>query len=375
MAQYDYLIIGAGLFGAVFAHEMKAHERSVLVVEKRSHIGGNVYTENVDGIEVHSYGAHIFHTNKEAIWNYVNEFAFMRPFVNSPIANYRGELYPLPFNMNTFYALWKVRTPQEAAEKLLEQRAEFADVEPKNLAEQACKLVGRDIYEKLIRGYTEKQWGRKAEELPAFIIKRIPVRLTFDNNYFNDVFQGIPSEGYTTLVRRLLEGVDVRLGVDFFANRYELEKSAEKIVFTGRIDQYFDSCYGSLEYRSLQFEREHLSVENYQGVAVVNYTDAETPYTRIIEHKHFFPVDTSGTIITREYPQAWKEGREPYYPVNDEDNMHRYEQYRKRAEKHCPHLILGGRLGTYRYYNMDQIIEQALECAQREVSDSNFADK
>jgi UDP-galactopyranose mutase len=375
MAQYDYLIIGAGLFGAVFAHEMKAHGRSVLVVEKRSHIGGNVYTENVDGIEVHSYGAHIFHTNKEAIWNYVNKFVFMRPFVNSPIANYRGELYPLPFNMNTFYALWKVRTPQEAAEKLLEQRAEFADVEPKNLAEQACKLVGRDIYEKLIRGYTEKQWGRKAEELPAFIIKRIPVRLTFDNNYFNDIFQGIPSEGYTTLVRRLLEGVDVRLGVDFFANRYELEKSAEKIVFTGRIDQYFDSCYGSLEYRSLQFESEHLSVENYQGVAVVNYTDAEIPYTRIIEHKHFSPVDTSVTIITREYPQAWKEGREPYYPVNDEDNMHRYEQYRKRAEKHCPHLILGGRLGTYRYYNMDQIIEQALECAQREVSDSNFADK
>ena len=375
MAQYDYLIIGAGLFGAVFAHEMKAHGRSVLVVEKRSHIGGNVYTENVDGIEVHSYGAHIFHTNKEAIWNYVNKFVFMRPFVNSPIANYRGELYPLPFNMNTFYALWKVRTPQEAAEKLLEQRAEFADVEPKNLPEQACKLVGRDIYEKLIRGYTEKQWGRKAEELPAFIIKRIPVRLTFDNNYFNDIFQGIPSEGYTTLVRRLLEGVDVRLGVDFFANRYELEKSAEKIVFTGRIDQYFDSCYGSLEYRSLQFESEHLSVENYQGVAVVNYTDAETPYTRIIEHKHFSPVDISVTIITREYPQAWKEGREPYYPVNDEDNMHRYEQYRKRAEKHCPHLILGGRLGTYRYYNMDQIIEQALECAQREVSDLNFSDK
>lgn len=375
MAQYDYLIVGAGLFGAVFAHEMKAHGRSVLVVEKRSHIGGNVYTENVDGIEVHSYGAHIFHTNKEAIWNYVNEFVFMRPFVNSPIANYRGELYPLPFNMNTFYALWKVRTPQEATEKLLEQRAEFADVEPKNLAEQACKLVGRDIYEKLIRGYTEKQWGRKAEELPAFIIKRIPVRLTFDNNYFNDIFQGIPSEGYTTLVRRLLEGVDVRLGVDFFANRCELEKSAEKIVFTGRIDQYFDSCYGSLEYRSLRFESEHLSVENYQGVAVVNYTDAETPYTRIIEHKHFSPVDTSVTIITREYPQAWKEGREPYYPVNDEDNMHRYEKYRKRAEEHCPHLILGGRLGTYRYYNMDQVIEQALECAQREVSDSNFADK
>jgi UDP-galactopyranose mutase len=366
MSQYDYLVVGAGLFGAVFAHEMKERGKRVLVVEKRSHIGGNVYTENMDGIEVHAYGAHIFHTNQKPVWDYVNQFVFMKPFVNAPVANYRGELYSLPFNMNTFYALWKVRTPQEAVEKLAEQRAEFADIEPKNLAEQACKLVGRDIYEKLIRGYTEKQWDRKAEELPAFIIKRIPVRLTFDNNYFNDMFQGIPSEGYTSLVQRLLDGIDVRLNVDFFQERDEIEKLARKVVFTGRIDQYFDSCYGSLEYRSLRFENERLSVENYQGVAVVNYTDAETPYTRIIEHKHFSPVDTGHTIITREYPEDWTEGREPYYPVNDEDNTRRYEEYRKRAEETCSHLILGGRLGTYRYYNMDQIVEQALEAVRME---------
>lgn len=366
MSQYDYLVVGAGLFGAVFAHEMKKRGKRVLVVEKRDHIGGNVYTENIDGIEVHAYGAHIFHTNQKVVWDYVNQFVFMKPFVNSPVANYRGELYSLPFNMNTFYALWKVRTPQEAMDKLAEQRAEFADIEPKNLAEQACKLVGRDIYEKLIRGYTEKQWGRKAEDLPAFIIKRIPVRLTFDNNYFNDTFQGIPSDGYTALVGRMLQGVDVRLNVDFFHERNELESLAKKVVFTGRIDQYFNSCYGSLEYRSLRFENERLSVKNYQGVAVVNYTDAETPYTRIIEHKHFSPVETEHTIITREYPEDWTEVREPYYPINDEDNMHRYEEYRKRAEETCPHLILGGRLGTYRYYNMDQIIEQALEAVRQE---------
>ena len=366
MFLYDYLVVGAGLFGAVFAREMKERGKQVLVVEKRSHIGGNVYTENMDGIEVHTYGAHIFHTNQKTVWDYVNQFVFMKPFVNSPVANYRGELYALPFNMNTFYALWKVRTPQEAMEKLAEQRAEFAHIEPRNLAEQACKLVGRDIYEKLICGYTEKQWGRKAEDLPAFIIKRIPVRLTFDNNYFNDTFQGIPSEGYTALVRRILDGIDVRLNVDFFHERNELESLAKKVVFTGRVDQYFNSCYGSLEYRSLRFENERLSVENYQGVAVVNYTDAETPYTRIIEHKHFSPVNTSHTIITREYPENWIEGREPYYPVNDEDNMRRYEEYRKRAEEMCPHLILGGRLGMYRYYNMDQIVEQALEAVQLE---------
>ncbi len=365
---FDYLVVGAGLFGSVFAHEMKKRGKKVLVLEKRKHIAGNIYTENRAGIEVHCYGAHIFHTSNAALWEYVNRLTFFRPFVNSPVANYRGELYHLPFNMNTFYALWGVKTPAEAKAKLAAQRAEFAGLEPHNLEEQACKLVGRDIYEKLIKGYTEKQWGRKATELPAFIIKRLPVRLTFDDNYFNDTFQGIPEKGYTELVQRLLDGIEVRLETDFFAERARWTSLAAKLVFTGRIDQYFEACYGSLSYRSLRFETEELPEENHQGVAVVNYTAAEIPYTRSIEHKHFGSAHTPTTIISREYPQEWQEGLEPYYPVNDAMNSGLYAKYEALAREHAE-IIFGGRLGTYRYYNMDQVIEQALAAVREECQE------
>ena len=377
--KYNYLVVGAGPFGAVFAHEAHKQGKSVLVIDRRNHVGGNLYCENKDGITIHVYGAHIFHTSLRHVWDYVNQFVEFNHYVNSPIASYKGEIYNLPFNMNTFSKMWNISTPKEAAMIISEQRRVVTG-NPENLEEQAISLVGTDIYEKLIKGYTEKQWGRKCTELPAFIIKRLPVRYTYDNNYFNDPYQGIPKGGYTKMIEHMLDGIEVRLDVDFIKERDDYAVIADKIIYTGSIDEYFGYTYGPLEYRGLKFETKRLEEENHQGVAVVNYTDRTVPYTRIIEHKHF---ETFGeavdknpyTIISKEYSTEWKPGMEPYYPVNDEDNMHRYEQYRKRAEKHCPHLILGGRLGTYRYYNMDQIIEQALECAQREVSDLNFSDK
>ena len=314
---YDYLIVGAGLSGAIFAHEATKRGKKVKVIDKRDHIGGNIYCENIEGINVHKYGAHIFHTSNKKIWDYVNQFAEFNNYINSPVANYKGSLYNLPFNMNTFYAMWGTKTPQEVKDKIAEQTADMKDVEPKNLEEQAIKLIGPDIYEKLIKGYTEKQWGRSATDLPPFIIKRLPVRLTFDNNYFNDRFQGIPIGGYNVIIENMLGDVEVELGVDFFANREELESSAEKVVFTGMIDQYFDYKHGELEYRSLHFEHEVLDEENHQGNAVVNYTEREIPYTRIIEHKHFEYGTQPKTVITREYPADWKRGDEPYYPIND----------------------------------------------------------
>jgi UDP-galactopyranose mutase len=365
LKQYDYLIVGSGLFGSVFAHEMKQLGKRCLVLEKREHIGGNIYTERVEGIDIHKYGPHIFHTNKQEIWDYVNRLTFFKPFVYSPVADFNGELYNLPFNMHTFYQMWGVRTPAEAHAKIAEQQAEFADIEPRNLEEQAMKLVGRDIYEKLIKGYTEKQWGRKCTELPSFIIRRLPVRLTFDNNYFNDMFQGIPLQGYTELIRQLLAGIEVRTGVDFLQDRKTWEAMADKVVFTGRIDQYFEEKYGKLEYRSLRFEEEQLDQENYQGIPVTNYTAASVPYTRITEHKHFTKAESPITVISREYPQDWHEGLEPYYPVNNEQNNVVYGRYEAEAKK-LDTVIFGGRLGTYRYYNMDQIIEQALQAVQEE---------
>ncbi len=364
--RYDYLVVGSGLFGSVFAHEALKKGRRVLVLEKRDHVGGNVYSENISGIDVHKYGPHIFHTSEKKIWEYVNALAFLKPYTYSPIAKYNEELYNLPFNMNTFYQMWRVRTPQEAAQKLEEQKSAFRDLAPQNLEEQALKLVGKDIYEKLIKGYTEKQWGRKAAELPAFIIRRLPVRMTFDNNYFNDVYQGIPEKGYTELIHKLLAGIEVRLRTDFFTERENCLSAAKKIVFTGRIDQFFGHCHGHLQYRSLRFEEEELDVENYQGVAVVNYTSADVPYTRITEHKHFVSKKSKTTVISREYPQEWKEASEPYYPINDEKNNALYERYLLESKK-WPQIIFGGRLATYRYLNMDQVISEALECAEREL--------
>lgn len=364
--QYDYLIVGSGLFGSVFAYEMKKRGKRILLLEKRNHIGGNIYTANVDGIDVHKYGPHIFHTNRKEIWDYVNRLTFMQPFVYSPVANYHDELYNLPFNMNTFCKMWGVNDPAEAQAKIEHQRAEYKDIAPRNLEEQACKLVGKDIYEKLIKGYTEKQWGRKANTLPAFIIRRLPVRFTFDNNYFDDTFQGIPKKGYTEMIRQLLKNIEIRMSVDFLAEKNQWLKLADRIVFTGRIDQYFEECYGPLEYRSLRFEEERIDCENYQGVAVINYTSADVPYTRITEHKHFMKIQSEGTVISREYPQDWTVGKEPYYPVNDEKNGRLYEKYLVAGKKY-PNVIFGGRLGTYRYYNMDQIIEQALEAVKQNV--------
>ena len=364
MAQYDYLIVGAGLYGAVFAHEAKAAGKRVLVIDKRPNIGGNVYTEPVEGIQVHVYGAHIFHTSSKEVWDYVNRFSVFNRFTNSPVANYRGELYSLPFNMYTFNKMWGVVTPEEAAAKIAEQRKEITG-EPKNLEEQAISLVGRDIFEKLVKGYTEKQWGRDCKELPAFIIRRLPVRLTFDNNYFNALYQGIPVGGYTRLVENILDGIEVRLNCDYLENREALDALAEKVLYTGPIDAFYGFCLGTLQYRSVRFETELLDMPNFQGNAAVNYTDRETPWTRIIEHKWFtFGKDENGndlpkTVISREYSVEWKPGDEPYYPVNDERNGALYRAYKDLADRE-EKVVFGGRLGEYKYYDMDQVIAAAL---------------
>lgn len=366
--KYDYLIVGAGLFGAVFAHEAVKAGKTVLVVDKRPHIAGNVYTEDVEGIHVHKYGAHIFHTNNRTVWNYVNQFAEFNRFTNSPVANYHGELYSLPFNMYTFNKMWGVVTPDEAAAKIEEQRKAAGITNPKNLEEQAISLVGTDIYEKLIKGYTEKQWGRPCTELPAFIIKRLPVRLTFDNNYFNALYQGIPVGGYTNIVANMLKGIEVKLNCDYLESKEELDKLADKVVYTGPIDAYFNYDLGPLEYRSVRFETEVLDKPNFQGNAAVNYTDRETPWTRIIEHKWFeFGKDANGndlpkTVISREYSSEWKVGDEPYYPVNDEKNSKLYKEYKALADKEYK-VIFGGRLGEYKYYDMDAVIDSALKLA------------
>ena len=368
---YDYLIIGSGLFGSVFARQAADAGKKVLVIDKRPNIAGNVYTEKVEGINFHKYGAHIFHTNNTEVWNYVNRFATFNRFTNSPVANYKGELYSMPFNMYTFNKMWGVVTPEEAAAKIEEQKKEITG-EPQNLEEQAISLVGRDIYEKLVKGYTEKQWGRDCKELPAFIIKRLPVRLTFDNNYFNALYQGIPVGGYTKLVENLLEGIEVRLNEDYLENKAEWNAMAEKVVYTGAIDAYFGYELGTLEYRSVRFETELLDQENYQGNAAVNYTDRQTPWTRIIEHKWFeFGKDEEGndlpkTIISKEYSSEWKPGDEPYYPVNDEKNGELYQKYKALAEKE-ENIIFGGRLGEYKYYDMDAVIASALECARNQL--------
>ena len=364
MAQYDYLIVGAGLYGAVFAHEAKAAGKRVLVIDKRPNIGGNVYTEPVEGIQVHVYGAHIFHTSSKEVWDYVNRFSVFNRFTNSPVANYRGELYSLPFNMYTFNKMWGVVTPEEAAAKIAEQRKEITG-EPKNLEEQAISLVGRDIFEKLVKGYTEKQWGRDCKELPAFIIRRLPVRLTFDNNYFNALYQGIPVGGYTRLVENMLDGIEVRLNCDYLENRETLDALAEKVLYTGPIDAFYGFCLGTLQYRSVRFETELLDMSNFQGNAAVNYTDRETPWTRIIEHKWFtFGKDENGndlpkTVISREYSAEWKPGDEPYYPVNDERNGALYRAYKDLSDRE-EKVVFGGRLGEYKYYDMDQVIAAAL---------------
>ena len=373
MKTYDYLIVGAGLFGAVFAREMTDAGKRCLVIDKRNHIAGNIYTEEVEGIAVHRYGAHIFHTDDRRIWDYVNRFATFNRYTNSPVAVYRDELYNLPFNMNTFHALWGVRTPSEAKERIERERAPYLSDSPANLEEQALALVGRDIYEKLVRGYTEKQWGRSATELPAFIIRRLPLRFTYDNNYFSDPLQGIPTEGYTEMVRRMLDGVEVRLETDFFADRQGLSSLAEKTVFTGMIDAYYNYVYGTLAYRSLRFETETLDTDNYQGNAVVNYTEREIPYTRIIEHKHFTFGTQPRTVITREYPADWKPGDEPYYPVNDDANNALYAKYAALAERE-KNVIFGGRLGQYRYYDMHKVVAAALEAAERERAEHSSCD-
>ena len=370
--KYDYLIVGTGLYGAVFAREAMKAGKKVLVIDKRQNIAGNVYTEKMKGIHVHIYGAHIFHTNNKKVWEYVNQFAEFNRFTNSPVANYHGELYSLPFNMYTFNKMWGVVTPEEAAAKIEEQKQAAGITEPRNLEEQAISLVGTDIYEKLVKGYTEKQWGRPCTELPAFIIKRLPVRLTFDNNYFNALYQGIPIGGYTQMVANMLEGAEVRLGTDYLKQKAELDALADRVVYTGPIDAYFGYSLGALEYRSVRFETEVLDKPNFQGNAAVNYTDRETPWTRIIEHKWFeFGKDAEGndlpeTVISREYSSEWKPGDEPYYPVNDEKNGVLYEQYRQLAEKES-NIIFGGRLGEYRYYDMDAVIASALEKAEAEL--------
>ena len=365
---YDYLIVGAGLFGAVFAHEAALKGKKVKVIEKRNHIAGNIYTREEEGIQVHQYGAHIFHTSDKEIWDYVNQFADFNRYTNSPVANYKGEIYNLPFNMNTFNKLWGVVTPAEAQAKIDEQRAVLNGKTPENLEEQAISLVGTDIYEKLIKDYTEKQWGKPTTELPAFIIRRLPVRLTYDNNYFNDTYQGIPIGGYTQIVEKMLdhENIDVETNVDFFENKEQYMKDYPKIVFTGMIDEFFDYKLGELEYRSLRFENETLDMENYQGNAVVNYTDAETPYTRIIEHKHFEFGNQAKTIITKEHSKTWEKGDEPYYPVNNDRNNHLYKSYKKLADEQG-NVIFGGRLGHYRYYDMHQVIGAALQCVRNEL--------
>ena len=370
--KYDYLVVGAGLYGAVFAQKAKEAGKNVLVIDKRPNIAGNVYTEEIEGINVHIYGAHIFHTNNKAVWDYITKFAEFNRFTNSPVANYKGELYSLPFNMYTFNKMWGVVTPEEAAAKIEEQKKAAGITEPKNLEEQAISLVGTDIYEKLIKGYTQKQWGRPCTELPSFIIKRLPVRLTFDNNYFNALYQGIPVGGYTKMVANLLEGIEVKLGVDYFDDKEAYDAMADKVIYTGPIDAYFDYKLGTLEYRSVRFETETLDIPNYQGNAAVNYTDSDSPYTRIIEHKWFeFGKDANGndlpkTVISREYSSEWKLGDEPYYPVNDEKNGALYAQYKELADKE-EHIIFGGRLGEYKYYDMDAVIASALDMAAKEL--------
>lgn len=364
---YDYLIVGAGLFGSVFAYEAKKRGKKCLVIDKRNHVAGNIYTENINGINVHKYGAHIFHTSNKYIWDYVNQFAEFNHYINSPVAVYKDELYNLPFNMNTFSKLWGIRTPKEAKAIIQSQIKELNITEPSNLEEQALSLVGKDVYEKLIKGYTEKQWGRSCKELPAFIIKRLPLRFTFDNNYFNDPYQGIPKGGYTKIVEGLLDGIEVRLNTDYFEFIKENHNVATKIVFTGMIDEFYNYKLGELQYRSLRFETEELDEENYQGNAVVNYTHEDIPYTRIIEHKHFEFGQQPNTIITREYSSEWKRGIEPYYPINDERNTNLYQKYSELAATET-NVIFGGRLAEYRYFDMDKVIESALEAVKKEFA-------
>jgi UDP-galactopyranose mutase len=374
---YQYLVVGAGLYGAVFAHEMEKRGKDCLVIEKRDHIAGNIYTKEVNGIQVHEYGAHIFHTSDKEVWNYVNRFVEFNHYINCPVARYKDELYNLPFNMNTFAKMWNIKTPKEAREHIDAQIADLHITEPKNLEEQALSLVGRDIYEKLVKGYTEKQWGRDCKELPSFIIKRLPVRFVFDNNYFNDPYQGIPKGGYTQIVEKLLEGIPVKLGTDYetFCQRstdggfisVDGEDTFEKVLYTGMIDQFYEYCYGELAYRSLRFETEYLKDEdNYQGNAVVNYTEREVPYTRIIEHKHFEFGTQKGTVITREYPKEWSRGDEPYYPVNDKHNSELYEKYAQRAAQE-KNVLFGGRLGQYKYYDMDKVVRAALTMVEEQL--------
>ena len=360
---YDYLIVGSGLFGAVFAYEAKKRGKSCLVLEKRAHIGGNIYTEEIEGIQVHRYGAHIFHTSDRKVWDYIQRFAEFNRYTNSPVAYYKGEIYNMPFNMNTFNRMWGVITPAQAKEKIEKQKAESGISLPANLEEQAISLVGKDIYERLVKGYTEKQWGRRATELPPEIIKRLPVRFTYDNNYFNDLYQGIPVGGYTKIIEGMLEGIEVRLNTDYLKNREEFRKMAKKVIYTGPIDAYFDYQYGELEYRSVRFDTEILDMENYQGNAVVNYTEYEVPYTRIIEHKHFEFGTQPKTVISKEYSVAWKRGDEPYYPVNNEKNNLLYQRYADKAREEEP-IVFGGRLGKYRYYDMHHVVTEALKCVE-----------
>ena len=364
---YDYLIVGAGLYGAVFAEKANKRGKTCLVIDKRNHIAGNIYTYECEGINVHQYGAHIFHTNNKEVWDYVNSFAVFNRYTNSPVANYKGEIYNLPFNMNTFNKMWGVITPAQAKEKIEQQKKEAGITTPRNLEEQAISLVGTDIYEKLINGYTQKQWGRPCKELPSFIIKRLPVRFTYDNNYFNALYQGIPNGGYTKMVENMFGDTEIRLNTDYFENKSEFDEIADKIIYTGPIDAYFDYKYGELEYRSVRFETETLDTDNFQGNAVVNYTDSETPYTRIIEHKHFEFGTQEKTVISREYSAEWKKGDEPYYPINDDKNSTLYEKYKSLAEKESK-VIFGGRLGEYKYYDMDKVIEVALSVAEKELN-------
>lgn len=364
--KFDYLIVGAGLFGSVFAYEAKKRGKKCLVIDKRSHIGGNIYTKQIDDINVHEYGAHIFHTSNKQIWDYIQQFAEFNRYTNSPVAFYKNEVYNMPFNMNTFSRLWNIKTPAEAKEIIEKQKQESGIVEPKNLEEQAISMVGSDIYEKLVKGYTGKQWGKPCKELPSFIIKRLPVRFTYDNNYFNDLYQGIPIGGYTQIIEKMLDGIEVKLNCDFFEHREELQNCANKIIFTGMIDQYYNYCFGELEYRSLKFETEVLDIDNYQGNAVVNYTEFEIPYTRIIEHKHFEYGTQEKTVITKEYPTTWKKGDEPYYPMNDEKNNKLYLRYKQLADQEG-NVVFGGRLGMYKYYDMHVVIEEALKCVNAEI--------
>ena len=365
--KYDYLIVGAGLFGAIFAYEANKRNKKCLVIDKRPHIAGNIYTENIEGINVHKYGAHIFHTSNKEVWKYINNFAEFNNYINSPVARYKDELYNMPFNMNTFNKLWGVKTPKEAKEKIEEEKRKSKVDEPKNLEEQAINLVGKTIYEKLVKGYTEKQWGKRATELPSFIIKRLPVRFVYDNNYFNDRYQGIPIGGYTKIIEKMLEGIEVKLNTDFFEDRENLENIAEKIIFTGPIDKYYDYKFGELEYRSLRFESEILNEQNHQGNAVVNYTEYEVPYTRIIEHKHFeFDTESPKTVVTKEYPDTWNKEKEAYYPINDEKNNSLYAKYASLAKENKK-VIFGGRLGAYKYYDMDKVIQEALNLVKAEL--------